>query len=227
MQRRADRGGLRGPGRGHPGLVTASSLDEAATALIVAANEAGGRDNITVVLFRLEEVTGEPGAVAARNEHTIGQAAAPEVPRERAASPAVAVAPAPTTPSQPAVRMRPRPAGPTTAGEDSGAGRRHGKAVAALIAVVVVVLLVGGGGYLATRQLYFIGTNSQGIVTIYRGLPYNLPAGIPMYETYFVSGVPGSLVPLDRRKQIFNNQLRSQTSAVNLVRELELGRVTK
>ena len=57
----------------------------------------------------------------------------------------------------------------------------------------MVLLLIGGGGYLATRQLYFIGTDPQGIVTIYRGLPYDLPAGIRLYETFYVSGVPGSL----------------------------------
>ena len=60
---------------------------------------------------------------------------------------------------------------------------------------MIVLFLVGGGGYLATRQLYFIGTDSQGIVTIYRGLPYNLPAGIHLYETYFVSGVPARWFP--------------------------------
>jgi protein phosphatase len=89
------------------------------------------------------------------------------------------------------------------------------------------LFLVLGGGYLATRQLYFVGTNSQGIVTIYRGLPYELPAGLQLYETFFVSGVPASLVPADRRKNVFNNQLRSQTSAMNLVRNLELGKVTQ
>ena len=99
--------------------------------------------------------------------------------------------------------------------------------MAALVAVLAVLLLVGGGGYLATRQLYFIGTDSQGVVTIYRGLPYDLPAGIPLYETYFVSGVPAVLVPADRRQQFFNNQLRSQSDAQNLVRNLELGRVLK
>jgi protein phosphatase len=41
-------------------LAEAGSLDGTAEALIDAANEAGGRDNITVVLFRLEEV-GEEG----------------------------------------------------------------------------------------------------------------------------------------------------------------------
>ncbi|HEY8582956.1 MAG TPA: Stp1/IreP family PP2C-type Ser/Thr phosphatase, partial [Capillimicrobium sp.] len=42
-------------------LARAGSLDRAARALVDAANEAGGRDNITVVLFRVEDVGG-PGA---------------------------------------------------------------------------------------------------------------------------------------------------------------------
>ncbi|MBV8429907.1 MAG: hypothetical protein JO244_02005, partial [Solirubrobacterales bacterium] len=104
---------------------------------------------------------------------------------------------------------------------------RFVKPAAALVAILIVLGLIGAGGYLASRQLYFIGTNSQGIVTIYRGFPYDLPAGIHLYETYVVSGVPASLVPPDRRGQFFNNQLRSQSQALNLVRELELGQVSR
>jgi protein phosphatase len=99
--------------------------------------------------------------------------------------------------------------------------------MAAVMAVVIVLALILGGGYVASRQLYFIGTNSQGIVTIYRGLPYDLPAAIHLYETYYVSGVPASLVPADRRSTLLNNQLRSQKDASNLVRDLELGRLSK
>jgi protein phosphatase len=99
--------------------------------------------------------------------------------------------------------------------------------MAALIALVIVLFLVIGGGYLASRQLYFISTNSQGIVTIYRGLPYDLPAGIRLYETFYVSGVPASLVPHDRRGSLFNDHLRSQADASKLVRDLELGRVSR
>jgi protein phosphatase len=98
---------------------------------------------------------------------------------------------------------------------------------AALVAILVVVFLIGGGGYLASRQLYFIGTNPQGIVTVYRGLPYNLPAGIRLYETFYTSGVPASLVPAARRDNLLNNNLRSQSDATSLVMDLELGKISQ
>ncbi len=92
---------------------------------------------------------------------------------------------------------------------------------------MIVLFLVIGGGYLASRQLFFISTNRDGLVTIYRGLPYDLPAGIRLYETFYVSGVPAALVPSDRRGSLFNDHLRSQSDAAKLVRDLELGRVSK
>ena len=91
--------------------------------------------------------------------------------------------------------------------------------------MVIVLFLLGAGGYLATRQLYFVGTNAQGVVTVYRGLPYDLPAGIHLYETFYVSGLPASLVPADRRKSLFDHKLRSQHDASSLIRDLELGKV--
>jgi protein phosphatase len=104
---------------------------------------------------------------------------------------------------------------------------RSAKALAALFSVLVVLALIGAGGYLATRQLYFIGTNQQGIVTVYRGLPYSLPAGIRLYETFYTSGVPASLVPPDRRGGLLNNNLRSQSDATAVVMDLERGRLSK
>jgi protein phosphatase len=222
-------------------LRSTSSLDEAARGLIEQANEAGGRDNITVVLFRLEEVAGADGALADKEATIVGHPA-PEAAALAAGAVAVsgtdsapataASAPVPVAPppgrgrSMP--RLRPRPVGRDRRSEAEPARwRRSTKLVAATVAVLAVLFLVGGGGYLATRSLYFIGTNPQGIVTIYRGLPYDLPAGIPLYETFFVSGVPASVVPTDRRHEFFDNQLRSESDAMNLVRELELGRVSR
>jgi protein phosphatase len=195
-----------------------ATLEEAADRLIDEANEAGGRDNITVVLSRLEEVDDE---AAADQPTIVGKSAASSEPsRSDSRGPAVAVAQAPAGTT---ARLSPRP---ERAVPPTPRPRRFAKPAAALITTVIVLFLVGAGGYLASRQLYFIGTNSQGIVTIYRGFPYQLPGGLNLYETYVVSGVPASLVPADRRSQFFGNQLRSQSEALNLVRKLELGQIS-
>jgi protein phosphatase len=204
-------------------LGSAESLDEAADNLIQEANDAGGRDNITVVLTRLEEVESADGALD--RPTMLAPAVAPDQP---AAVAPTAPPPSFAPPESPSKKLTPVPAAAAAEAPSGRArDRRYVKPVAALIAVLIVLFLLGGGGYLATRQLYFVGTNSQGIVTIYRGLPYNLPAGLHLYETYFVSGVPASLVPADRRKNFFNNQLRSQSGAQNLVKNLELGRISQ
>jgi protein phosphatase len=204
-------------------LRSSDTLEDAADELIQEANEAGGRDNITVVLSRFAEVA---DGGTADHPTRVDEVAAPDasgLPRagERGeAAGAVAVASAPPRARSRFVPRRER--APARSG-----GRRFGKTAAALVAAVIVLFLIGGGGYLASRQLYFIGTNPQGIVTVYRGFPYSLPTGINLYETYFVSGVPASLVPPDRRNQFFDNQLRSQSNALTLVRELELGGISR
>jgi protein phosphatase len=98
---------------------------------------------------------------------------------------------------------------------------------AAALATVVVLFLLGAGGWIASRGVYFLGTNPRGLVTVFRGLPYDLPAGIHLYESYYVSGVPASALPADRRKKLLDHQLRSQRDASNLVRDLELGTVAR
>ena len=101
------------------------------------------------------------------------------------------------------------------------------KPVAALIATVIVLFVVGGGAYLASREYFFIGTNSNGIVTIFRGFPYDLPLGVKMYEQFYVSGVPASALPADRRARLLNHQLRSQGAAISLVHAAELGQLAR
>jgi protein phosphatase len=200
-------------------LTGADSLERAGRQLIDAANAAGGRDNITVVLFRVEEV--DAGGDADRATASL-PAVAPAAQARSDPPPAASPDAIRATPLEP-VPAQPR------AGSDRGPRRRSGrwaKPVAALVAVVVVLFLVGGAGFLATRQLYFIGTNGQGIITIYRGLPYNLPAGIHLYETYYVSGVPAALIPSDRRSALLDNHLRSQKDAISVVRALELGKIS-
>jgi protein phosphatase len=204
-------------------LQQTEDLTDAAENLIDAANVAGGRDNITVVLFRLEEV-GQDGAV----EHPTA-VAIETVPTPLPSAP-VPVAPPPSIQAPAPAKRGPRLArtqGRPEPDSEPRRERRFAKPAAALLAVLVVLFIVGGGGYLATRQLYFIGTNGEGIVTIFRGLPYDLPAGIKLYESFYVSGVPASEIPAGRRATLLNHNLRSEASAANLVRQLELGQLSR
>src|SRR6185503_85502 len=72
-------------------LAQAPSLAAAGRALIDAANDAGGRDNITVVLFRLEEV----GAGMPATQETAEHRAPPRPPRPWPGSSRAPLAPAP------------------------------------------------------------------------------------------------------------------------------------
>jgi PPM family protein phosphatase len=195
-------------------------LRDAGEALIAAANEAGGRDNITVVLLRLEDVGGD-GAVAeqatltgvpsVRPAGTPAQAAeAPAGPRTEAhAAPAVATARRPRTPAArpPAGRSRPR---------------LHVRRAGVLIGTLVVLALIGGGAVLALQSVYFIGTNERGLVTLYQGVPFSLPGNIELYSSQYVSGVGASTVSAQRRSTLLDHTLRSEAKAASLIRSLEL-----
>src|SRR5262249_16552365 len=220
-------------------LSSETDLDAAAERLVREANEAGGRDNITVILFTLEEVGGastvdEPTVVGMPPVSSSDADASTNVRAAAAAGATLTAAPPPTThppPDQAPKRSTARLARTQGRRPDAESGRRgprrFTKPLAAALATVIVLFLVGGGGYLATRQLFFIGTNNQGIVTIFRGLPYQLPFGIALYESFYTSGVPAQLVPAQRRSKLLSHQLRSQADAISLVHAAELGQLSK
>jgi protein phosphatase len=93
--------------------------------------------------------------------------------------------------------------------------------------LVLVVVPLGAGAYIANQAVYFVGTDDDGFVTLYRGLPYALPAGIDLYKPTYVSGVPLASVPVARRQKLVDHTLRSHDDASDLIRELELGRVSR
>jgi serine/threonine protein phosphatase PrpC len=187
----------------------ADSLDTAARRLVDAANERGGRDNITVVLFRIEGVP-EASDTEAEQPTVVGA----EAPSAREVEDALAERPRRTMPLPPRAEVEP-PRRP-----------RRSRRVAAWLAALTVVSLIGVGAWIGSRAVFFVGTDSRGIVTVYRGLPYDLPGGVHLYETFYTSGVPAAELPADRRKRILSHKLRSQSDASDLVRKLELGQVS-
>jgi PPM family protein phosphatase len=201
-------------------LLDHGHLREAGEALIAAANEAGGRDNITVVLLRLEEVQagdGAGGGRAARRGAPAPTSAPP--PGQSTMTEARSVA-APVARRMP---RRPAPAG--RHGERSRRERRRARLRSARVALVTLVVLglIGAGAFLFWQSVYFIGTNNRGLVTVFRGFPLRLPGDIALYSSDYVSGVAASTLPADRRSNLLDHSLRSEGDAAALMKKIELG----
>jgi serine/threonine protein phosphatase PrpC len=203
-------------------------LREAGEALIAAANEAGGRDNITVVLFRLEDPAALAGAADPATEEQAVLASAAASPLTPAAATAEDLRPGAPSASATALASAARPVRarsprmPSQTGRPDAAKRRRGRRLAGAAIVLVVLGLIASGAYLALESVYFIGTNSRGLVTLYRGVPYQLPGGIKLYSSEYVTGVGASTLSPARRRTLLNHSLRSEGDAGGLLHSLEL-----
>jgi serine/threonine protein phosphatase PrpC len=198
-------------------VATAPSLAAAGRTLIEAANDAGGRDNITVVLFRLEEVGG-----AAPAEPDESQATAEHQP---VGGGGTAVAAPATTTTEPVARRAPR--APRTEGPPRRRRRRGVRVPVGAVLVLFLVACVLLGAYYASQTVYFVGASNDGFVTVYRGLPYDLPAGLDLYSVNYESGVPADDLTAAQRRTMTEHKLRSKDDAQDLVRQLETGELAQ
>ena len=183
-------------------LTSTDDIEEAGRALVDRANEAGGKDNITVVLFRLEGVGTTPEE---------------ELEMTRVAAPAAA---APAAVGSAAVVERREPQAPRRPGR-----RRGWRPGVGTLLIVVLVAVIASGAYLASQAVYFVGSDQEGFVTVYQGVPFDLPAGISLYREDYSSGLNVSQLPAAQRQVIAEHQLRSLSDANDLVRQLETGRL--
>jgi PPM family protein phosphatase len=186
-------------------MVDSSSLDDAAGALIEEANRRGGRDNITVVMFRVasDADRSEEEAREATQDTATGLDARPvraaaEKGRGRRAAMAAGKRP----------------------------GRRRRVVRRSLIALVAVVLLSAAtiGAVAGLRHVYFIGQDDRGLVTLYRGVPYELPFGVDLYDTKYVSSVQAARLRPFERRRLLDHELRGRDDAGDLISRLEQGR---
>jgi len=190
-------------------LGESASLEEATTWLVNEANEAGGRDNITVVAFRLEE--GEAGEIdqgatlvgpSAAGAGLTADAVRVEADRRRQASLGGAAS---------GLAPRRREAEPA---------KKRRFPVKSLVAVLLLAGLLAAG-YFASRQVYFLGTDEGGRLALYRGLPYDMPLKVELYSE--VTSTPTSVesLPEDRRDEATDHDLRSRGDAEDLLTNLE------
>lgn len=190
-------------------LVRATSLQAALRALVDEANRAGGRDNITVVAFRVEDTAApaaaNPGASPKEGATLIGSAAeeegltATEVRRRAAAE---------------AARQR---------REDLDSKSRGGRwrGLAKVAAIVLVLAAVAFGAWYGNRQIWFLGSDDAGRVALYRGAPYELPFGIDLYSERYSIPVQTESLPDRRQEAVSGHKLRSRDDAVSLIEDIE------
>jgi serine/threonine protein phosphatase PrpC len=214
-------------------LRAAPSLESAAEALVRAANQSGGKDNITVVLFRLDDDGEGPAGEPPTAEETIHQGlTVDDVQAAATADAAGSAATVRQSDAAPRRRVERRDRGRSAHAESrsrardrahAAGGRSRARLALTAVAVVAIVGVVAAGAYAAARQVYFVGTDDGGLVTVYRGLPYELPLGVDLYSAQYRSGVPASSIPTARRERVLDHEWRSEADAEDLVRQLETG----
>jgi PPM family protein phosphatase len=184
-------------------LAGATSMSAAVRALVDEANRAGGRDNITALAFQLDD------AAAPRQSHEdatlIGSSAAEQ--------------------GLTATEVRRRAAGAAAkerrdqlAAKDD---RRGVKRTLKVLAILVVLAAIAFGAWYGNRQVWFLGTDDGGRVALYRGLPYELPFGVELYEERYAVPVQTSSLPQRRQDAVSGHDLRSREDAVSLIEDIE------
>jgi len=185
-------------------------LGEVAFRLVREANEAGGRDNITVLAFRLEEI-GVPAPAAGAT------VVIPPVGNESAI-------PVPPPGERESVASRP----PPTVSEPARPRRRRStrRRLAAVLVGGAIVMALAAGAFFGARQAYFLGSDEGGRLALFRGVPYELPFGITLYDERYSSPIQVESLPVDRQGTARDHSLRSQRDAVSLIEDLEQTAIT-
>jgi PPM family protein phosphatase len=191
-------------------LARATSMPSAVRALIDEANRAGGRDNISVIAFKVVDAA-EPALDADSEGATlIGQTAeeagltATEVRRRAAAD---------------AARQRRQ----DQDAAKPGRRRKRVRRAASLLALLAVIGAIVFGATYGLHHTWFLGTDDAGRVTLYRGVPYELPFGIKLYSERYAAPVQTESLPGRRKDAVTGHSVRSRADAVQLLEEIERG----
>jgi protein phosphatase len=185
-------------------LSAADSMREAVRTLVDEANAAGGRDNITALAFRLEDAAA-PLRDAAGDATLVGAAA------EEAGL---------TTTE---VRRRAAAAAAQERREQLAAKhpRRGLRTGAKVLAILLVIGGIAFGAWWGNRQAWFLGTDAGGRVALYRGLPYELPFGIELYQERYAAPIQTESLPRKRRDAVRSHDVRSEADAASLIEDIE------
>jgi protein phosphatase len=172
-------------------------LARAGKALVDAANKAGGEDNITVVLFEIvESPETEDGGTSGADEQTLTELdAVPTLEHVDVVSPD----------GEPRPRAR------------RGRSRRTAVAAGAL----VLLAAAAGAAVWGFSRSYFVGTEANGHVAVYQGVPWNVIGSVHLYRLRYESPMLAAQLSRNERRRLFSHHLQSYGSALDRVKTYE------
>ena len=196
-------------------LSSANDPEWGARALVSAALDGGGADNITVVVIDVREEPAEEPPAPTRNDT-----------QELRAAPLVEDNAVPMPETRGRAPARDGATGHGLRGKKRGRARKRrsgaARALAALVrwtAALVVLAALATPFYLWANSQYYLGFDG-GVVVIYRGLPPEYTLGFPLYEEHQRTDLRESQVDELYRGQIVEHELKSLEEAERVVRDL-------
>jgi PPM family protein phosphatase len=186
--------------------------EKPAQSLVSAALDAGGADNVTVIVVDVKAETA-PHEERSGDTHEMppvarsGGQAATRAPAKRSSR----------MEREPRAKARSRPSRQTKVARRKRRRSRFGRFVRGLAAVLVVVVALTPA-YLWGSSRYFLGLD-EGEVVAYRGLPY-APLGVELNEQWRRSGVEWSEVKTPYQGSIENHKLYTEGEIERVLRDL-------
>jgi protein phosphatase len=177
-------------------LVNSKSLRAAVNRLVDAANRGGGRDNITAVAFRVADADAKEADEGATLISRTAEGAG-------------------------LTRERMREAGDRIRGQGPTPRPSRRKRVLKWAAILAVIAAVIAAAVLFVRSIYFLGTDDQGNVAVYRGLPYELPLGASLYSKQYSIPVQVGTLSEDRQRAVTGHTLRGKDDATSLAQDIQ------
>ena len=187
-----------------------ADLEQAARALVDAANKGGGEDNITVILFELGEGASEDTA-------TLPAVEEPAADDEKTLTELDAV---PAIESTTMMISRDELEAMAAASESRRTRRRFSRVVVvggALACVVVFAALV----VWTLSRSYFVGAQPDGHLAVYQGFPWNIVGRVHLYRVRYESPVLAGELSQGERRTLFDHDLRSYGRALGSVKAYE------
>lgn len=188
-------------------LLDSKNARDAVRALVRAANQAGGDDNITVTVFEVVE-----------DSWSDKEAASTATPDEDTLS---SLDPVPLFPEGSRSASQHAP--------ELGAGIAHGassstRSIVPLLVTALALALAGlvvVGAVWGSQRAYWVGADEDGHIAVYQGVPWDVTEGIRLYRKIHVSPLRAPQLSPAERARLLDHDLVREDEARGKVEEYE------